>query len=574
MTGEFEWRQQYISRMGQNDIFGSTSLQDNGINPPTAAANVPNFIGFAGPSTYTRAVGNVGLTSSPPNDTGFGATAAAFIITRGGFSTYGDAAWIGDQRLTLVPSIRVNNAIRISGLYTVGGIRNKFAQNGAVTFPTGVGLPPLERYGTLSESTSAFNTVAIGSWEQVRATIQVPWGTIAIGHRDFPFGTGLSYSQNTPTSSTLLVVPYGPFRFLFATMLNEQAMTAGWGAVPDVDRKLNWRIGPGFTYENGPLSFGTIWLPMVWNRIRPLNGANGGAGQVTASSDLFRLSWNVFAKYNNGRFFANVEYNNDNTSTTFNYAPFAVPARGLSGPRYLEGAKWMAEIGALAGPAKVTLAAIYSSGQVLPGVDVNTTSVFNATKQYSITNANYQVLKPYSFLMFPTYAGGNNRFNADGTGEMGDGFALAGRIDYAAAANLNLWGTYIHARRAEKHGYYAGSFNSNAGINYNIGSTYPTAAGAGGSLSPITAATFKGQYGGTDPFVADDFIGWEAQAGVDWKLLENFSMQMAYSYWQLGPWFDQAYQAFTGSQNGFTGGGILVGRDPIQAVRGSLTIDF
>ena len=67
----------------------------------------------------------------------------------------------------------------------------------------------------LSESTSAFNTVAIGSWEQVRATIQVPWGTIAIGHRDFPFGTGLSFAQNTPTSSTLLVVPYGPFRFLF-----------------------------------------------------------------------------------------------------------------------------------------------------------------------------------------------------------------------------------------------------------------------------------------------------------------------------------------------------------------------
>ena len=43
---------------------------------------------------------------------------------------------------------------------------------------------------------------------------------------------------------------------------------------------------------------------------------------------------------------------------------------------------------------------------------------------------------------------------------MGDAFALAARIDYAAAANLNLWGSYIHARRAEKNGYYAGSFGN------------------------------------------------------------------------------------------------------------------
>jgi hypothetical protein len=167
---------------------------------------------------------------------------------------------------------------------------------------------------------------------------------------------------------------------------------------------------------------------------------------------------------------------------------------------------------------------------------------------------------------------------------MGDAFALAARIDYAAAANLNLWGSYIHARRAEKHGYWAGSFGNALVPAYNnIGASYPTTssaafvAGAVSTVSPVQASLFKAQYGGgdMDPFVADDFIGWEAQAGVDWKLLENFSMQMAYSYWQLGPWFDQAYQAFNAnSANAFSGGGILVGRDPIQAVRASLTIDF
>jgi len=575
MTGEFQWRQQYISRMGTHDIFGDASVQDAGIIPPGA------FIGFAGPSIYTIAVGNVGTPAQVVRDSGAGVT-----IIRGGFSTWGDAAWIGDQRLTFAPAIRVNNAIRISGLYTVGGFRNKFLQNGINPgVPGGAGIPPFERYGMLSESTSAFNTVAIGSWEQVRATIQVPWGTIAIGHRDFPFGTGLSFAQNTPTSSTLLVVPYGPFRFLFATMLSEQA-ALGWDTVADVDRKLNWRIGPGFTYENGPLSFGTIWLPQFRSTIRQLNPGAGGAGPIgatpaAASFDTFAMPWNVFMKYNNGRFFANAEYFSFGSSTTFNYATATTGLAlqpGLSGPRYGEAYKWMAEIGALFGPAKITAFAAYSSGQVLPGINVNAAAGFNTTKQYVINDANYQILQPYSFLMFPTYGGGNNRFNNDGTGQMGDAFALAARIDYAAAANLNLWGSYIHARRAEKHGYWAGSFGNGF---YGIGSTYPTTTI--NAASPINAVTFKGQYGtgNVDPFVADDFIGWEAQAGVDWKLLENFSMQMAYSYWQLGPWFDQAYQAYTGNTviggvgaNGISGGGILVGRDPIQAVRASLTIDF
>jgi len=574
MTGEFEWRQQYLSRMGNNDIFGDAVLQDNGINPPGT------FVGFAGPSIYTYAVGNVGTPAQAVRDVGTGIS-----IIRGGYSTWGDAAWIGDMRMTLRPSIRVNNAIRISGIYTVGGMRNKFLQNGdnptaaapGVSRSNGAGIPPLERYSVLSEQTGAFNTFALGSWEQLRATIQVPWGTIAIGQRDFPFGTGLSFAQNTPTSSTLIVVPYGPFRFLFATMLAEQGTALGWDAVPDVDRKLNWRIGPGFTYENGPLSVGTIWLPQFRSTIRQLVPAGGGGVVLAAgaSADTFAMPWNAFLKYNNGRFFANLEYSSFNTSTTYNYAPWAVLNRGLVGPRYTEAYKWMAEIGALCGPAKITAFAAYSSGQVLPGVNVtNANSTFNMTKQYGITTANYQVLQPYSFLMFPTYGGGNNQFNRDGTGEMGDGFALAARIDYAAAANLNLWGSYIHARRVEKNGYYAGSFGSPTVATYPILSGYPTVANV---VSPINAAAFKGQYGGggnMNPFVDDDFIGWEAQAGVDWKLLENFSAQFAYSYWQLGPWFDQAYQAFTGSQNGFTGSGILVGRDPIQAVRASLTIDF
>ena len=46
-----------------------------------------------------------------------------------------------------------------------------------------------------------------------------------------------------------------------------------------------------------------------------------------------------------------------------------------------------------------------------------------------------------------------------------------------------------------------------------------------------------------NPYVDDGYLGWEANAGVDWKLLEGFKMNVRYSYWAPGDWFTDAYQA-------------------------------
>ena len=91
--------------------------------------------------------------------------------------------------------------------------------------------------------------------------------------------------------------------------------------------------------------------------------------------------------------------------------------------------------------------------------------------------------------MFPTYAGGNNQFNTDGTGEMGDAFALAARIDYAAAANLNLWGSYMRAQACEKNGYYAGTFGKPASHRPTLSSGYQLAQHA---ASPGRRRSFQG----------------------------------------------------------------------------------
>ena len=63
-------------------------------------------------------------------------------------------------------------------------------------------------------SNNAYDTAAIGSWEQFRATVQLPFGIFSYGVKDFPFGTGATLGYNTRAEAFLTVVPYGPLRIL------------------------------------------------------------------------------------------------------------------------------------------------------------------------------------------------------------------------------------------------------------------------------------------------------------------------------------------------------------------------
>jgi len=610
MTGEFEWRQQYFSRTGNRDLFGDANAQDTatltsdyglaGVPVPTTInpgsigfASNNNYpyvspqawVGFAGPNYYLT--GWINPTTAVPSAYApagaYGgrpiiadaASGAGVAITRGGFSRWGSDAWLGDQRLTFVPSFRVNNAIRVHGTYTVGGLRQKYAQRTYDAYgQVSPGTPPFERYYTHHSSEAAYNTAAIGSWEQIRATVQLPIGTLSYGVKDFPFGTGIQYANNTRTDSILMVVPYGPFRLLFGLWPGQGGVTGltSFDTVPDRDTKWDYRYGAGFTYDNGPLSVGFLAIP-TGKHIHPrYSYAVGTIANGAGGADYINRFWQIWAKYNNGRFFANAEFVTAQSELTRN--------RGI--PQSWETTKYFAEIGALCGPAKTTLMAGWASGQVLNYDTVAGTAHSGNQTKYgkgSITTINYQALQPYSFLMFPTYAGGNNQFNADGTGEMGDAYCLAARLDYAAAANLNLFGSYIWASRVEQNGYIAGTFFA---TSVNTQATGYASANGGSTYNAATAAAgqqWKADNTGNapanlNPYVDDSYIGWEAQAGLDWKMLEGFSMNMTYSYWQPGPWFDQAYQVFTNTQYGRTGNGLMVGRDAIQAIRGAMVINF
>jgi hypothetical protein len=105
-------------------------------------------------------------------------------------------------------------------------------------------------------------------------------------------------------------------------------------------------------------------------------------------------------------------------------------------------------------------------------------------------------------------------------GYVEDASIYAGRFDYAVAANLNVYGSFAWADRVSKSGY------------------------GWGFLKPSTSATALGQINKQDrwgaPSIPDTNLGWEVDAGVDWKLLEGLLLNVTAGYWQPGKWWNYA----------------------------------
>ena len=42
------------------------------------------------------------------------------------------------------------------------------------------------------------------------------------------------------------------------------------------------------------------------------------------------------------------------------------------------------------------------------------------------------------------------------------------------------------------------------------------------------------------PSIPDNNLGWEIDAGMDWQLLDKWTVRMIAGYWQPGRWFNYA----------------------------------
>lgn len=582
---EFEYRMRYWSRIGQRDLFGNADAVGADV-----ASGYGLTVGLTGPSIYGA---GVPVIRAPQGD---GRDPSAVCLVRNGFAETDSDAHIADIRMATFLNFKVNQAIKLSAQINFGGYRYTFGQTRQlmptttgqpfnttdpryqILFP---GLPPFEQYYMVSSSRGTHNTAAIPSLEQMYAIMRLPIGILSFGTRSFAIGTGATYGYNDRDDSISLAVPYGPFSFdtyvfpfrqrvgpyrLRDDKTGDSLWQAYWQG-PDPNQQSQWFVGEVVTYRQGPMELG------VGAFSERQHIQDNDHHHPIGSRDYDWYQGLLWMKYSSGRFFLNAEYAWENSNHRVNANRYE-----FNHPTYTEAYHAFVETGAFAGPAKLSLVWAQASGPDRATRDQN------PTKIYAAFPINYQAMDPYNYLMFRTYGGGtlgnpnrNNYFgnsaNADGTGQMTDARAFACRIDYALASNLNVWGSYLWAERLEKNGYWAGQFGTGtwfAGDQVSIG--FP------GNERADKAQEWKlhnfGGSGPYNPYVDDSFIGWEMDAGLEWKILEGVTLITRYAYWQPGGWFDQAYMAVTNTYYGLQGRGLMVGRSPIHALSTSFLLEF
>ena len=596
MTGEAEYRVRYFARQGSNDLFGGQAGFFDGTGVATGV------IGFAGPVAP-----------------GVGATAGVSVgggVFAQGFSAKGADAEIGDARVWLYPEIRVNPAVRLRGEYWLTGTNLHALWDGT-------GINTVTQWQNMAVINSGYNGryvmwdaagstdpagMSIGVWEKFWMTAQTPWGILAIGRRPFPFGLGWStlHEKDADSDSWLLSVPYGPLTFIYGQNIREvgdnfvenAATVVGVAnagpAFPlqvnntrrsfgtDKNRQRNHNGAFALVYREGPFEFGSIARYVQWDAPQhfldqtalghPAGPAGADDFNQGALSALFLASthlndpttpiygdigfvlWVTYLKYFNGRFFANAEYD-------FEYADiFRRGGRPIS----MWTDAWEAEVGFVCGPAKLSFANYYSSGDDRRGGVFNTTNatgqlasganVYDHWSRFLVFGGREKSIDMYEFLI-GIYGGGNNSYDTRGTWTATDLLAYTARLDYAVASNLNIFGTYMYMNRASNTATPIGAF-------------------AGGATPRIAIVGNPGV-----PNVPDNYLGWEADLGMNWKLLEGMTFNGVFAYWAPGDWFKWAYQDF-GSTTITNVGGVAFpvnpnrGIDPIIGFQGSVVVDF
>jgi hypothetical protein len=439
-------------------------------------------------------------------------------------------AWVGAQvehlvsgsdasrqyfNLDLAPQFRLNKALRFRGTYRLGDYGDPDASDYIANTRPGTDVATSD-----------------GQWTMWWLTAQTPWGIIAVGKRPMTWGCGLQYNgeSNVTTEGVALVSSYGPFRF-------------SYGFRPYFQQPPNPRIGRAdfpyynifdkngvrslanrvfLTYRNGPADMGIIYAWLKWH-----------AGPESQASQADRLAFvpydeelshgSAYVKYSNGRFFLNAE-----TAYLERWT-----RRTGATPQYAESWRYLTELGAYIGPAKLSLLWTF-----MPGPDRRAGRRIDRQPFHQMPPfGSFDVHRPYSYLLGYAYGGGVNAFNLNGNGYINDATVLAARLDYAVAANLNVFVSGLWAQRAS-HGYGWGYIRP----TQEAEAVLAVAGGVPVLDVEYTPAVAYRPNGGPNPApsIPDLDLGWELGAGLDWALLEQFTFHAGVAYWLPGDWFKYA----------------------------------
>jgi hypothetical protein len=372
-------------------------------------------------------------------------------------------------------------------------------------------------------------------------TAQTPWGIIALGKRAEAFGTGIQFNgeYNNTTEGLALDANYGPFRLNFALRPywigapNPQLKVTEFPYYNISDKSGIRQLASRFflVYQNGPVNIGYFTALMRWRA-----GPESQSRQVDRLSfipyDLSMQQGTMYMKYNDGRFFFNTElaFYYDMVHSINKGQNRATPA-APTGPLYVESLRYMAEFGAFAGPAKISMLYAY-----MPGADRRAGKQMN---KQSYTNqpgfGAYGVFRPYSYLLGYAYGSGVNAFDMNVNGYINEAWVLATRFDYALASNLNLYTSFLYAERSS-HGHSWGY------VRPAQRPTVTTTVNNSGELDDRVKWTPHVNYQENlnAPTIPDNALGWEVTAGINWKLLEKYTLGIMCAYWEPGKWFNYA----------------------------------
>lgn len=510
LAGAFNWTHEWYNQRGTRGFFGPYNA-DNGTG--TRAANL-NF--------WNGAQFDTNLTTSS------------------------DARW-SYFNVEFLPQIKINEAVRLSGKYRLG------------TY----GDPAASDYHT-EDAPGVNRAFSDGQWTMFWVTAQTPLGVLGIGKRPWIFGNALQYDGEdaATTESVVLVAPYGPldigiafypYRFAGSSSISHYVddiyvshRNVDWYNLPSYPTASgNFLRGQYFSRADGSGSFSKDFLAFLVYHSGPLTaGILGSYGSyhigpeallidpadpplfplVALDSDLSHGT--AFVKYNNGRVFFNAEAAWLYWTDRYRADPNAWVSP--PNPQYIEQWRYMVELGALAGPAKISFLHAWAPGPdrrngILIGKQP---AAFVRHGNYDRLLGNYDVFRRYSYLFSYNYGAGLNAYNLNGDGYMRDASVLAARLDYAVASNLNIFGTFFYANRTSQ-GYSWGCIGPNAGLG-----SFPA--------TPDGNLDFNFNRHPNSPNIPDTALGYEIDAGFDWKLLEGLIASVLVAYWQPGKWFNYA----------------------------------
>lgn len=516
MDGQLKWEYDLRGQVGPNGFFGPYDA-DSGSGAlytgPTGTAAIDGItVVTPGPLTaygkgYLAPLNFWLGFNLPGNDQNLFTSGSSFASgSEGSWSaTYMDANMV----------LNINKAIKVTGLYHVG-------QWYTPATPTSPGELVASEYLTY-QGNGIQRSMSPGYWNTLWLSANTPWGQFFFGKEPIIIGCGLGFNgiENRTFEHLMLRLFYGPFNIMMAYAPYQPGTTNQSYYNQNFDNNNNriFNNMDGVYYRAGPIDTGIIWAQYSWH--------TGGEGILNTPlvrntmgyADFWGNLGGVYFKYDDGRFFFNSEADWFYLTTQVHkLTATGAPAIG-AGPNYRQHWRWVLEGGMFGGPTKLSVLYAWLAGpDRRGGKQIDQTGLQTDVGIRSNPFANTGFFRPYSYLMVYSYGLGTH-MNADtlnGTAE--DASIWAARIDYAVAANLNIFSSFFWADRTNKSGY------------------------GWGFIRPDPAHPGLVQWADRNgaPNIPDPNLGYEIATGMDWKLLEGFTLTLTTSYWKPGKWFSYA----------------------------------